>query len=88
MSLLSEGNAGAILVANLIFQMEQEGIITATLTDKIFEKSIEQAKAIADAAADAVNSASEIKELHVSSYTEAGEIMHDYLDQIQKARNA
>ncbi len=43
MTLFSDGIAGRLLAVNLIYTLEQEGMLTPAMTQKIFEASIRQA---------------------------------------------
>lgn len=43
MTLFSDGIAGRLLVVNLISALEEEGILSPSMTQKIFEASIRQA---------------------------------------------
>ena len=62
MTLFSDGIAGRLLAVNLIFALEEEGILSPAMTQKIFESSIRQANSFL-ATIDQVDDASTVLDI-------------------------
>jgi hypothetical protein len=85
-TLFSDGIAGRLLVVNLIFQLEKEGILDSILTDKIFESSIDQANSFLDSSDEIDNM--DMKELTKTTIEKAVEMLRVNLSEIQIKRDS
>jgi hypothetical protein len=85
-TLFSDGIASKLLVVHLIDQLEKAEILDSTLTDKIFESSIDQANLYLDKL-DKVDNM-DMKDLVKDAIDEAIEMLRVNLKEIQTKRDS
>jgi hypothetical protein len=85
LTLFSDGIASRLLVLNLIRQLEEAGILDAVSTNKIYNRSIEQAKSFLENSGP-MEAGSDLG-WTIESIEEAITLLQSDLSQVEESRN-